>query len=167
MKLGVISRWNVVRAVFSSVNYLLLFLFFIVLYLGINVWANRFYEVIGVFLSFRLSFVIAYALITLLIGAGIALTWTIIAYKLKQMVSVRKDAGMTAVGIFGGLLGGACPGCFVGLFPTLAGVFGITATLSSLPFFGFEIQVLTLIIVLITLYIISNPLTCKVKTRRG
>ncbi|MAG16109.1 hypothetical protein CMO88_03540 [Candidatus Woesearchaeota archaeon] len=163
MKLDFRTHWNVVQTVLSSKTYLLWFLVFLILYFGLNLWVNQFYEILPFFLSYRLSFVIPYFLFTLLIGIGIALNLTIMTYKLKQVMALKKEAGMTAVGAFGGMLGGACPGCFVGLLPTVAGVFGVTATLSSLPFLGFEIQVPTLIIVLVTLYIISNPLTCKIK----
>jgi len=170
-KLDLGTRLNVIRTVLSSKAYLLLFVVLLVLYFAMNLWINQFYDVLPLFLTYRLSFVIPYFVLTILIGIGVALNLTIIAYKLKQVLGVQKEVGMTAFGAVGGLLGGACPGCFVGLLPTVAGVFGITVTLSSLPFLGFEIQVPTLVVILITLYFVAKPLTCapdiKIKQRRS
>ena len=161
------ARLGFIRTVMAGKAYAMLFLVFLSAYLGLNFFVNRFYETLPNLLSFRLSVVLPYTIITLLIGIGVALNMTIIAYKLRQVLGVRKELGFTFVGMFGGFLGGACPGCFVGVFPALAGAFGITATLGSLPFLGFELLVPTLIIVLATLYIIANPLTCKVKDGKG
>jgi len=111
--------------------------------------------------------VIPYILLTISIGLGVALNLTIIAYKLKQVAGLKKEVGVTTFGAIGGMLGGACPGCFVGLLPTIAGVFGLTVTLSSLPFLGFEIQIPTFLVVVGSLYVIANPLTCKVKIEQN
>ena len=66
------------------------------------------------------------------------------------------------LGVTGGILGGACPGCFVGLFPAFLGLFGMTATLSILPFNGLEIQVASTALLLFSSYFLTKPLTCKV-----
>jgi hypothetical protein len=160
-KLDFRTRLDVIRTVLSNKFYLLLFVIFLVGYFSINMWINQFYEIVPFFLSYRLSFVIPYIALTLLIGIAIALNLTIITYKLKQIIGVKSEVGMTAFGALGGMLGGACPGCFVGLFPTIAGAFGVTVTLSSLPFLGFEIQIPTFLLVSGTLYVVAKPLTCK------
>ena len=157
------SRWDVIKTVLSSKPYLVLFTVFLAAYFAINIVVNQFYEIVPFFLTYRLSFVIPYITLTILIGLGIALNLTIISYKLKQVMGFQKEVGMTAFGAIGGMLGGACPGCFVGLLPSLAGVFGITATLSSLPFLGFELQIPTFLVVSGTLYFVANPLTCATK----
>ena len=161
------SRLQVIKSVLSSKAYLALFFVLLTVYFAFNLWINQFYETLPVFLTFRLSFVLPYAFLTILIGVVVALNFTLVAYKLKQIIGIKKETGMTMFGAFGGMLGGACPGCFVGLFPSLAGAFGVTATLSALPFKGYEIQVVTLLIVLIVLYVVANPLTCKVRIKRN
>jgi len=164
-RLDFATRWDVIRTVLSSKAYLLLFVALIIGYFALNLWINQFYEILPFFLSYRLSFIIPYFLLTLLIGIGIAMNLTVIFYKLRQVMSVQKDLGMTAFGAIGGMMGGACPGCFVGLLPTVAGVFGVTVTLSSLPFLGFEIQIPTLLVVGGTLYVVAKPLTCKTEIK--
>ena len=65
-----------------------------------------------------------------------------------------------------GILGGACPSCFVGLFPAVIGLFGISASLSSLPLFGIEIQVVSAILLLLSLFFLTGNNVCTIKIRR-
>ena len=65
--------------------------------------------------------------------------------------------------MFAGLIGGACPGCFAGIFPAILGLFGSTGTLGILPFNGLEIQAVTILIIIFSVYMLTKPMTCKVK----
>jgi hypothetical protein len=141
--------------------YLYSFIAITAAYLTLNIYLNQFTEVLPVFLSFNLKFVIPYVLLTFLIGILVATNLNLIFMKLKNFTKLKKEGGLTAFGIFGGLLGGACPGCFVGLFPTIAAVFGSTMTLAALPFKGFEIQIPTAAILLITLLLLTRKNVCK------
>ena len=166
MKLDISSRWSVIKTVLAS-KYLGLFLTIFILYIAINFFINQFYETLPVFFSFRLSFVIPYVILSLLIGLLVSINITLIVYKLRQVRTLNTEqTGATAMGVFGGMLGGACPGCFVGLLPSLAGVFGVTVSLSSLPFLGYEIQIPTLLILGATTYVVASPLTCKVEIKK-
>ncbi len=159
------SRIDTIKAVLGERAYLGLFFVYLVLYVFINFLINQFDEVIPFFLDYNLVFVVPYFALTVLIAVTVALNLTIITYKIKKVRGLgdgKKEKGATFLGAIGGFLGGACPGCFVGLLPTIAGVFGVTVTLSSLPFLGFEIQIPTLLVLLVGLYIVANPLTCKI-----
>ncbi len=158
-------RWDFVRGIFASRSYALLFFALLAAYLGINFWLNRFYETLPNFLSFRLSVTAPYLAITFFISLLVALSLTVIIYKIRQVATVGKELGVASVGLFGGFLGGACPGCFVGVFPALAGVFGVTATLSSLPFLGFEILIPAMLVSLVALYFVAKPLVCQPVSR--
>jgi len=166
MKLDFRTRFGVIKSVLSRKPYLILFFIFLLGYISLNLFINQFYAILPFFLSYNLKFVIPYFLLTALIGIGVALNLTIIVYKLRQIFGLNKEMGMTAFGAVGGMLGGACPGCFVGLLPTLAGVFGITVTLSSLPFLGFEIQIPTFLLVATTLFFVAKPLTCNIEVKK-
>jgi len=167
MKIDFKGRRTVIGTVLSRKTYLALFLALFLVYITVNVVINQFAETLPVFFTFRLSFVIPYAILSILIATLAALNITLIIYKIKQVRGLKKEeTGATTVGIFGGLLGGACPGCFVGLLPSLAGIFGITISLSSLPFLGYEIQIPTVLILLITLYVAASPLTCKISIKK-
>ena len=67
-----------------------------------------------------------------------------------------------ALGIFAGVLGGACPGCFVGLFPAVLGLFGVTASLSVLPFYGLEIQAASIVLLIVAIFFLTKETVCKV-----
>lgn len=73
-----------------------------------------------------------------------------------------KGGGLTFLGIFGGLLGGACPGCLIGLFPAVLGIFGVTASLGALPLFGFEIQLISVVFLTIAIFYLTKETTCKI-----
>ena len=54
----------------------------------------------------------------------VSLTLNLSFEKILDLKYVTKSKNMfTFVGIFGTLLGGACPGCFAGLFPAFIGLF--------------------------------------------
>ena len=165
------SRIDTIRMVMQEKSYVVLFFIFLIIYIAVNFLINQFQEVIPFFLSYNLYFVIPYFTLTILIAITIALNLTIISYKLKKVCGSsggsKSEKRVTFLGAIGGLLGGACPGCFDGLLPTVAGVFGITITLSSLPFLGVEIQIPTLLLLLGGLYLVANPLTCKIDQPKG
>lgn len=137
-----------------------IFIFYIIL----NSIINKSYETVSVFTSYALWFQIAYGFsIFLLIPVLVALTVNLSIIKFKELKIVQaKEGSATFLGMFGGILGGACPGCFVGLFPAILGIFGITASLSSLPLLGFEIQIASVILLVVAIIYLTRDTVCKV-----
>jgi len=143
--------------------YVYLFIFIFIAYLLINFFVNKFYITAPTFLTLNLKVVIPYMLLTILVGFLVAININLIIIKFKELRRVNKSSGFTVVGVFGGMLGGACPGCFVGLFPAFLGLFGITATLSSLPFLGLEILIGSTILLITSIILLSGSDVCKIK----
>lgn len=84
--------------------------------------------------------------------------------KIMDLKYVAKGRGMFSfLGIFGTLLGGSCPSCFVGLFPAFVGLFGASFTLSNLPFYGLEIQVVSSIVLIISLHYLTRDTVCMIR----
>lgn len=79
-----------------------------------------------------------------------------------RKVNSKGGGGFTFVGVFGGVLGGACPGCFVGLFPAVLGLFGVTATLSILPLYGLEIQAASVGLLVFAVILLTRDTVCKI-----
>ncbi|MDA3836214.1 MAG: hypothetical protein PF542_01190 [Nanoarchaeota archaeon] len=79
----------------------------------------------------------------------------------------RKRGLVSFIGMFVGLLGGACPGCFVGLFPAVLGLFGAAVPLSVLPLYGFEIQLLSAGILIGSLHYLTRKTVCLVKAGKA
>ena len=150
------------KAVFES-PYVFYFIIIIFLYLGVNIWVNKIYVTAPtLFTTYRLSFAIPYLLFNLFIALLVALNINLAIIKIREYKEINKASGFTAIGIFGGILSGACPGCFVGLFPAFVGLFGVSATLGNLPFYGLEIQALSIVLLIIGAVLLSRETVCKI-----
>nr|MBI4156533.1 hypothetical protein [Candidatus Woesearchaeota archaeon] len=136
--------------------------------LGINILINKtFITLPTLFTSYRLSFAIPFIALSLITALLVAVNVNLIIIKFKELKKMNKKVnagvgGMGALGIFGGILGGACPGCFVGLFPAFLGLFGITASLSILPLYGLEIQILSSILLTMSIFLLTRENICKI-----
>jgi len=144
--------------------YIFYFIGIFISYIILNSIINKTYETFSVFSSFALWFKITYSLsIYLIIPLLVALTVNLSIMKFKELRLVQaKEGGATFLGLFGGILGGACPGCFVGLFPAVLGLFGITASLSVLPLLGFEIQMASAVFLIVAITFLTRDTVCKV-----
>src|SRR3989344_5045370 len=132
-------------------------------YLTLNVIVNQVYITAPTLLTNNLKIIIPYLIFTIFIAFLVALNVNLTIKKFKDLKQINKESGLTFIGIFGGVLGGACPSCFVGLFPAFLGVFGITASLSTLPFFGIEILVGSIIFLIIAVILLTKDNVCKIK----
>ena len=149
-------------AIFAK-PYSFYFIFFFFLYLIFNVW------IIEVHITYRvlidnLYYGIPMVILSILVAAFVALDINLMIMKFKELKKVNKGAGgVTTIAIFLGLLGGACPGCIAGLFPVVMGIFGGTAfSLNALPFYGLELQALSLVLLVIGARLMSKPAVCKI-----
>ena len=103
------------------------------------------------------SQVIAQVILSILFGINVSILY----YKLKTVSSLKaKEYGTAATGSILGIIVSGCPSCGV----TLASYLGLASFFSSFPFFGLEIKVLG---ILILIYSINNLLKnldlCEVK----
>jgi len=117
--------------------------------------------------TYNLKIIIPFLFFSILVGLLVAMNLNLVILKFKELRQINKESGLTFLGIFGGLLGGACPSCFVGLFPAFIGLFGITASLSSLPFFGIEILIISAGFLLTSIFLFTRDNVCKIKVKQG
>ena len=96
-------------------------------------------------------------------GLLVATSLNLVIMKFKEIRQFNKAEGFAAFGIFGGLMGGACSVCFVGLFPAVLGLFGVTVSLTDLPFNGVELQVGSILLLGVSIVLLSHPSVCKPK----
>ncbi|GIU68183.1 MAG: hypothetical protein KatS3mg001_033 [Candidatus Pacearchaeota archaeon] len=149
------------KAIFER-PYVFSFIGIFIIYIAINLIINKLYVNFYVFNSFVLWFRIPFLLFNFLIVPSlVALTINLSILRFKE-AGVGKHTGIIGLGAFGGILGGACPGCFVGLFPAFLGLFGLTATLSILPFYGLEIQAASTLLLLVAINLLTRDVICKV-----
>jgi len=162
-----IERFERIKSVLKQKKYFSIFLITAIIYF------SAYYLIITYFLdSFSLFFttyVKSYAypafglniIVALLMGINISL----LIYKLKEFTANKGSSTMSGVGIFAAALANGCPGCFAGLFPFVLSIFGVSATLSILPFNGIELQVLSAALLGTSIFFLSGKsnLVCEVK----
>ena len=142
-----------------------IFSFFIIFlaYMILNVFVNQTYITAPTLLNNNLNIIIPFIFFSVLVALLVAVNLNLVFIKFKELKKINKTTGITAIGAFGGILGGACPSCFVGLFPAFVGLFGIAASLSDLPLYGLEIQVFSAILLVISIILLTRDNTCKVE----
>ncbi len=144
--------------------YVFSFIGIFLIYIAVNLIVNQLYVNLNIFTSFALWFRIPFLLFNfLLIPALAALTinLSIIKFREMKLVKGKGESKFTFAGMFGGILGGACPSCFLGLFPAFLGLFGITASLSILPFYGLEIQAASVGLLVVAVILLTRDSVCK------
>ncbi len=130
------------------------------LYLALNILFSGFYQTAQLIIRYAStvawSSLILSVVLSLLIGFFIAQNSILLFIRYKQRKQCRGAATMTSVGTVGGFITGICPLCITGLFPLLFSFFGISFSLGILPFKGIEVQVLTLLILLFSYFLLTR-----------
>lgn len=101
-------------------------------------------------------------IISVLFGLNIAVT----VYYFKKRIAFQKAGGMSLAGMLAGLIGIGCASCGSVILSTFLGV-GATASFTGLlPFGGQEFSILSIVVLVSTLYItrkkLSDPLVCGI-----
>lgn len=91
---------------------------------------------------------------SLIIGALVSLNIVVVYIKNKERRRCNQEGTLTAIGTAGGLAAGICPLCVTGLFPLILGLFGITFTFASLPFKGLEVQVVSILLLSLSFWML-------------
>ena len=161
------ERFNRIKSVLKQRKYFLIFLFTAILYL----WA--YYFIINYFLDgfsrFFTNYVKSYAYtafgLNVIVALMLGLNMSLLIYSLKEFAADKKSSAMSGFGIFAAALANGCPGCYAGLFPLFLSIFGVSATLSVLPFNGLELQALSAGLLGMSIFLLSgNPKNvCKIK----
>ena len=161
------ERFERIKSVLKQKKYFRIFLFVAIIYLGI------YYLIINYFLTsfslFFTTYVKSYAypafilniIVAILMGVNISL----LVYRFKEIAADKKSSTMSGVGIFAAALANGCPGCFAGLFPFVLSIFGVSETLSILPFNGIELQALSVALLGTSIFFLSGKtkLVCEIK----
>ena len=161
------ERFSTIKSVLKQKKYFLIFLITTLIYLGI------YYLIINYFLTsfslFFTTYVKSYAypafilniIVAILMGVNISL----LIYRMKEFATDKKSSMMSGVVIFAAALANGCPGCFAGLFSVILSIFGISATLSILPFNGLELQGLSAVLLGASIFFLAGKTqnVCEIK----
>lgn len=140
-----------------------------ILFLALNSLLNGTYITMSNFFSsYKLWFAITFAFVNLLIIPFlVAATVILTTQRVIELKTISKKKGVLGlIGTFFAILGGACPGCFAGIFPAVLGLFGFAINLSILPLKGLEISFISIVLLIIALYYLSKDITCKIEIKK-
>ena len=143
--------------------YFVVFILVAVLFFSLNIYLNQSYEIMLNLLGFKNWFTTGFIFFSILVSFLVALNINLAIIRIISFGNFGvKAGGVGLVGMFGGILGGGCPVCFAGLFPAFVGLFGITASLSIFPLQGLEIQMISSILLVISITMLAKDPVCKV-----
>lgn len=149
-----------------SKPYIILFPVWFILFVILNIFLNEIHIIgTGIF-DLPPRIYMPFIFFTIVNGALVSLNINLIIIKLKDFENMSKRGGVFGtIGTMFAFIAGACPGCVAGLFPAFMGIFGSTFTLNSLPLGGLEIQITSLILLLMGAYYLAKGTTCKIKLK--
>jgi len=84
----------------------------------------------------------------------LALSFTLHKYKLSQMKGIGKESSAGFAGAIAGIFTSACPICP----PLILSFVGVPASIAIFPLGGWEIRILSIALLLVSIYIVSNSL---------
>ena len=107
------------------------------------------------------GFATAAALVASAFLAGVNVS--MLVYRVRAFGFSSQQGGSAFGGFFMGALGAGCPACATGLLSVL----GVTGGLAVLPFDGWELRLLSFILLVLPIYWLSNDIAnngaCKIK----
>ena len=161
------KRWDVIKAILKNKKYLAIAIIAALIYLGLYMWQIT--ATSGSFFTYVKTFVAWYVYTSVPLTFGIAgltgITVALFAARLKEFRAFKAASAGSMGGVFAGILGAGCPGCAVGLFPLIASAFGISATLGSLPLGGIELQLFSVGVLGVSIFLLSKPVVSEVKPK--
>ncbi len=158
------NRSEVLKKVIFEKPYRHYFALVFFFYLLLNIYVNKIHVTLPTLVNSTIF--IPFTFFLLVVAFLVAINVNLVIYRFKELKKMSKSSGgLGVLGVLGGLLGGACPGCFVGLFPAVVGLFGVTASLGSLPLYGIEIQMISVIILLVSFYFLTKNDICEIPAK--
>jgi|SRR3989344_7517550 len=129
-------------------------------YMLLSIFISGFYNTIQLIFLYAKTVNWAELIISLIfsltIGVLVAINATHSFILYKERKKCLEGNTLTGVGTLGGLVAGVCPLCVTGLFPIIFGLFGLSFSLASLPFKGLEVQVVAIVLLLSSLYLLRK-----------
>jgi hypothetical protein len=152
------------NAVFKK-PYSFYLIFFFSLYLFFNIWINKLYITYEVLFYSYYGILLGLLIVVVAFLVGLSINLMIIKFKEYKNFNYN-TGGFTSLAIFFGFMGGACSGCIAGLFPAFVGFFfGSAVSLGIFPLKGIELQLLSIILLTISIKILSRNNLCEVKNK--
>src|SRR3989338_5615765 len=130
------------------------------IYILLNIWLSGFYNTIKLIFIYASTInwieLFISVIFTILIGILVSVNSVYAYIKYKERKNCLKESIVATAGGIGGLIVGVCPLCVTGLFPLIFSFLGVGFSFASLPLKGIEVQILVIIILLISLFMLNK-----------
>ncbi len=158
-------RFKKIKSILKQKSYFRIFLFTFIIYLILAIALINYF-----FLGFELFFQQAtYAffnlLATLILAFLFGINLALVIYRFKEIKKYNNESGTGIFTTIISLFGAGCPVCSFTLVSLLIPAFGTTFSLAILPLKGLEIQLIGIVVLLISIYILTKKNVCKIKER--
>jgi len=131
-----------------------------IIYILLNVFLSGFYKTIKLIVIYAGTVnwieLGASIFLTVVIGILVSINTVLFYIKYKERRKCKEAGAVATAGTLGGLAVGVCPLCITGIFPLIFSLFGLSFTFASLPFKGIEIQVLVVLTLLVSLWMMEK-----------
>ena len=156
-------RLNKIKFILKQKKFLRIFLITFLVYLTLSVFLIN-YFFLGFYLFFKqTSYAIFNILATLILGFLLGINVVLIFYRFKEIKKYNNESG---TGIFSSVLslfGAGCPVCSFTILSLIIPGLSTGFSLAILPLKGLEIQIIGIIILLLSIYILTKENVCKIK----
>jgi hypothetical protein len=161
------NRTKYLKETLGKTQYLYMAIAFVVgYYFFYYAMMSYFNNSFGQFLNgYTISYLIPAIGLNIVIGILLGITAALTYRRFHYVKNMGSGSFFSAIGIFGTALATGCPGCIVGFFPFVLSLFGVTASLSSLPFNGLEVTLGSAALLGMSVFTLSKKpkMVCKIK----
>jgi len=123
-----------------------------------------FTDIMSIGANFGLSFLITHIVLQIILAVLFGINLGVLVERLLLAQQIQgKTLGIGTIGAFLGLLVSGCAACGI----TLASFLGLASIVAALPFYGIEIKIAGIVLLLYATYKLLEPIACKIPTRRS
>ena len=157
-------RIQKLKALLKQKSYFRIFLLSFILYLLLSTYLiyyffNGFYSFFNYYIRYYPWLNVLFTLIlAFLFGINLAL----IIFRFREVKSYNNESGTGIFTSIISLFSAGCPVCSFSIISFLIPAIGTTFSLAILPFKGLEIQLLGIVILLISIFILTKENVCKI-----
>jgi len=155
-------RFEKIKNILKQKKYFKIFLFSLISYLILAMFLINYF-----FLGFELFFQQAtYAffniLATIILAFLFGINLSLVIYRFKEIKKYNDEAGAGIFSMALSLFGAGCPACSFTILTLIFPVFTGAFSLAVLPLKGLEIQLLGILLLMISIFILTRENVCKI-----
>ncbi len=162
--MGVI--WGRIKEINLGSPNFFIFLISSIAFLAVTVFINELHVVYRMWFSLAPWMIIGLVILNIVVAILFATIVNLMILRIKESRKASASMGVAPVGIFAGILGGACPGCFTGLLPSFMALLGVGIIVADLPLRGAEFLLGSVGLMSLSVYLLAKPADCKVKVKK-